>query len=205
MTLATLRAAVESHTGTFLCERINHPGQTKVAHFRHVVGQPEAGADVPAVGCLREFVETFGSVVFFQHDATGEAAKHLAPPSQWTELHSDFSDWIDQLDEDERAEILPDWIDHCLVIGEEPRTGNYLLMPVDGPDAGAVYLFDHDGFEFTREAADVAAFIERMLAPDDMTLTGIASHMRFIEGDPMVQWWILDLTDNRGNTATTRA
>jgi hypothetical protein len=64
-------------------------------------------------------------------------------------------------------------------------------------------LFDHDGFEFSEEAADLVEFVRIMLAPTDRLLTEIASHMRFIDGDPMIQWWIRELRDNRGNLATT--
>lgn len=205
MNLQDLKSAVESHRGTFLCERINQPAQTKLVHFAHAIGQPEPHAVVPAVGRLRDFVDTFGSVVFYEDAVSGDAAVHLAAPADWPALDSDLRDWMEPLGEDERAEILPAWAEHCLVIGEEPRTGNYLLMPVEGDEAGAVYLFDHDGYEFTREANDVIDYVQRLLAPDDRRLTGMASHMRFVEGDPMVQWWIREMHDNRGHKASTRA
>lgn len=205
MNLQALKTAVESHAGTFLCERINRPAETKVVHFAHAVGQPDRGASVPAVGRLPDFLDTFGSIVFYEDAVSGDAAVHLAPPSAWAALDDDFRDWVEPLGEDEKAEILPAWAERCLVIGEEPRTGNYLLMPLEGEEAGAVYLFDHDGYEFTREAADVIEYVEKMLAPDDGRLTGMASHMRFIDGDPRVQWWIRELRDNRGHTASTRA
>ena len=35
-------------------------------------------------------------------------------------------------------------------------------------------------------------------------LLDIASHMRFIEAD-QVQWWILEMVDNRGNRVGTSA
>lgn len=205
MNLENLRSEVQTHTGTFLCERIHMREQTKIVHFTHVVGEPAQGFEVPSIGQLRDFLDIFGSVIFYRDRVTGEAAKHLAPPSQWAELDSDFRDWLEALDDEERAEILPEWADDCLVIGEEPGTGNYILMPVSGNEAGSVYLFDHDGFEFIREADDIIAYVQRMLSPDDLLLTSIASHMRFVEGDPMVQWWIRELEDNRGNSARTTA
>lgn len=205
MNLTDLKSAVAAHRGTFRCERINAPSQTKVVHFAHRIGQPDPGADVPAVGRLHDFVATFGSVVFYEDPVSGEAAVHLAGPEAWAELDGDFRDWIEPLGEDEKAEILPPWAERCLVIGTEPGTGNYLLMPLEGDEAGAVYLFDHDGYEFTREADDVIDYVQRTLAPDDRRLTGFATHMRFIEGDPMAQWWIVELHDNRGHSATTRA
>ncbi len=98
------------------------------------------------------------------------------------------------MDEDERLEILPDWIDTCLVIGETPHSGNYILVVTKGPAAGRVFEFDHDGYEFI-DQADVIEYVEKLLKPDGIKLTDIASHMRFIEDDPMGQWWIRELRE----------
>ncbi len=203
MFLEDLKSEVESHSGTFLCERMSRREQTKVVTFSHVIGEPASSMEVPAMGRLQDFVDTFGSLLLYVDDQTGESAMHIASPSKWASLDSDFHDWIDQLNADERIEILPDWIDGCLVIGEEPKTGNYILMPIIGDEAGAVYFFDHDGFEFTRKANNVIHYVQRMLSPDDRLLRDMATHMRFVEDDPMIQWWIRELQDNRGNVAST--
>jgi len=201
--LPSLEAAVRAHAGELQCERIGKPEEKKVVFFRHVVTPPSPDLNFPPVGRLDDFYETFGSITFYFDDRTGDAAKHIASHESWPELHSDLSDWFDQLSEDERAEILPEWIQDCLVIGEEPGTGNYLLMPVHGEAAGHVFLFDHDGYEFTDCASDLIQYVERLLAPDDGLLLEIATHMRFIDGDTMIQWWIRELKDNRGNVART--
>lgn len=203
MHLSSLRSSVQSHSGTLRCERIGAPQHTKLVSFAHRLGEPAPDVPVPGVGRLRDFLDTFGSIVFYADEVSGDAARYLAPPAQWPGLGEDFRDGVDGLDEEERAELLPPWVEGCLVIGEVPQSGNYLLMPLKGEETGAVYLFDHDGFEFTRQAGDLIEFVERMLAPDDALLTDIASHMRFIEADPMVQWWIRELQDNRGHTART--
>jgi hypothetical protein len=202
--LNDLEKAVREHAGEFLCERINDKGKTKLVSFTHVVGAPEDATNVPSVGRLSEFYETFGSILFYYDEKSGDAAKHIAPTSEWAELHIDFVDWLEPLDEDERLEILPDWIDTCLVIGETPHSGNYILVVTDGPAAGRVFEFDHDGYEFIDQAADVIEYVEKLLKPDGIKLTDIASHMRFIEDDPMVQWWIREFRDNTGHVASTR-
>jgi hypothetical protein len=203
MKLVELEVAVRSHTGQLHCERINNADEKKIVEFRHVVTTPVPGHVLPDIGRLTDFYDTFGSVVFYVDEKSGDAAKHIANPDQWTKFSADFNDWLDPLGEDERAEILPEWIESCLVIGEEPRTGNYILMPTTGDVAGHVFLFDHDGYEFTECANDLVNYVERLLAPDDALLLEIATHMRFIEGDPKVQWWIRELRDNRGNVART--
>jgi hypothetical protein len=203
--LTDLENRVRAHAGEFLCERIYNETTTRRVRFAHVVVPPDEPVDVPAAGRLREFYATFGSILFYHDSASGDAGRYLAHPSQWAELQSAFGGWIEGLDEDERRDCLPEWIDTCLVIGETPQSGNYILVPTEGPEAGHVFEFDHDGFEFTEEARDVVAYVEKLLNPDSSTLTGIASHMRFIEGDPMVQWCIREMRDNRGRVVGTHA
>lgn len=202
MTPKALEKAIRQHEGEFVCERI-HGKQRKTVLFKHVVTSPDDVEDVPAVGRLREFYRTFGSVLFYHDEKSGDAARYLAPTSEWEDLHAVFRDWIDDLDDDEREDVLPEWIDSCVVIGETPHSGNYILVPTKGPAKGRIFEFDHDGFEFTEAATDVLDYAERLLKPDGSRLADMASHMRFVEGDPKVQWWIRELRDNSGHTETT--
>lgn len=205
MKLLELERAVHGHAGEFLCEQIHNKENTKVVHFRHVVTPASTATSVPAVGRLRDFYETFGSITFYHDPRSGAAARHLAPYSDWPELKSHFDDWIEDVVEDERADFLPGGVDHCLVIGETPQSGNYILVPTKGAAAGQVFEFDHDGFEIRREGADIVDYVERLLAPDPARLTDMASHLRFIEGkDWKIQWWIREMRDNRGHVVATK-
>ncbi len=201
--LNELEQNLRQHAGEFLCERIHDKKSTKVVRFVHVLTSPDASMDLPKIGRLDEFYAHFGSILFYYDEKSGDAAKHIAPSSQWAELHSDFSDWIDALDEDERDEILPDWVESCLVIGKTPHSGNYILVATEGSGAGRIFEFDHDGFEFRDEADDVIDYVHKLLKPDGARLTGIASHMRFVEDDPMTQWWIREFKDNQGHIVRT--
>lgn len=205
MKLNALENDVRGHAGEFVCERIHDGNETKIVTFWHVVTPVSQSNELPEIGRLRDFYDTFGSVVFYHDKKSGDAAKHIAPTSEWAELHDLFNHWIEGLTEEERSEIVPDWIDACLVIGETPRSGNYILMATEGSLAGRIFEFDHDGFEFTHEANDLVEYVEKILKPDGTKLTDIASHMRFVEGDPAVQWGIRELRDNRGHIATTHA
>jgi len=111
--------------------------------------------------------------------------------------------WIEGVEEND----LPDWIGERLVVGEEPGTGNYLLMPTAGDHVGHIFTFDHDGFEFTEEASDILEFVSKLLVPDNCKVVEMASHMRFcdFELEPAIQWWIRDFRDNRGHHVTTSA
>lgn len=199
-----LKQAVEAHAGTFRCSRLHHPSESKTVAFRHETTPPGHEGDLPHVGRLADFYGAFGSVTFYVDPNSGDAARHIAPPAAWPALHEHFAGWMVGLDESEREDFVPPWIDSCLVIGEEPHTGNYILMPTTGDQAGAVFHFEHDGFEFVRQADDLVQYAQKLLDPDDAALVYMATHMRFVEGaDYAVQWWIEEMQDNRGNVART--
>lgn len=201
--LGLLEALVRAHSGQFHCERIRHSDEKKVVNFRHKASMPTPHKPLPEIGRLGDFYDTFGSVILYVDEESGDAARQIAGPHAWSELYSQFNDWFDSSSGEELEELAPKWIKQCLAIGEVPRTGNYLLMPVSGDVAGHVFLFDHDGFEFTDCADDLVEFVEKMLAPNDELLLDMATHMRFIDGDDSIQWWIRELRDNRGNVART--
>jgi hypothetical protein len=204
MTPNELHRAVHEHRGTLLCSRIHDPSQTKAVEFKHETTPAGDLGDIPDIGRLRQFYEVFGSITFYLDDKSGDAARYIAQPSQWASLRDHFAGWLDGIDDEEDDEYTPTWAKTCLVIGEEPRSGNYILMPTEGEEAGAVYHFEHDGFEFDRQADDLLEYAASLLDLDDAGVTQIAGHMRFIEGDDHgVQWWIEELRDNRGNVART--
>jgi len=207
MTPTELARAVQEHTGTFLCLRINQPSETKVVTFRHET-TPAASADelnsIPNIGRLRDFYAALGSILFYYDEKSGDAGRYIAPIAEWSDMHDGFAMWIDSLSKAEREELVPDWVNTCLVIGEEPRSGNYVLMATEGSEAGAVFHFEHDGFEFDKQACDLLEYAENLLDLDNAGLAYIATHMRFQDNDDYsVQWWINELRDNRGNAAKT--
>jgi hypothetical protein len=183
---------------------MDNRGLTKTCVFRHVYTSPGVYEQIPVAGKLKDFYETFGSLHLYHHAPSDCSAIYIGEPKEWAEFADRFAGWVDILDEYERAELLPEWIDNCVVIGEVPYSGNYLLMPTLGEHAGYIFEFEHDGFEFIEEAQDIEAYIEAMLNPDGARLVNMAGHMRFIEEDPLDQWWILDMKDNRGGFVTTR-
>ncbi|PJI97034.1 hypothetical protein CLU85_1796 [Acidovorax sp. 69] len=204
MTLPDLYRAIAEHTGTFSCERIHRPQETKTVNFQHHIQPPVAmDAPLPDVGQLPAFYATFGGVLLYRDANSGDAARYIAPPTEWAVLQEAFEGWNEHLSDEERADILPDWVDHCLVIGETPHSGNYILMATQGECAGHVFEFDHDGYEFIERAHDLVEYVQGLLQPDSPTLTDIASHMRFIDKHTGTQWWILEMTDNRGHHVRT--
>ena len=203
MRLDDLHHAVSAHAGEFTCERIGRERTTRVVRFAHAVTPPSGTGGVPDVGRLRDVYDTFGEVVFYLEPDSGDAARRLAPPSEWPVLRAAFEEWLDMLDEEEADGL--GWLDDAVVIGETPQSGNYVLLATTGDAAGHVVEFDHDGFEFRDRAPDAVTYVEAMLRPHDARLTDFASHMRFTAGNGLVQWWIREMRDNRGHVARTRA
>ncbi|MFC3148887.1 hypothetical protein [Piscinibacterium candidicorallinum] len=203
--LEQLRSEVKAHSGQFRCSEIHQEKNSKIVQFRHV-GTPAGDTfGVPDVQGLSDFYSTFGELTLYLEEQSGDAAYFLASPSQWQELDSDFRPWLEGIDADEANDYLPDWINDCIVVGEIPRSGNYLLIPTAGPEAGKVVEFEHDGFEFIELGSSLPDFVARSLDLDSSRLTAIASHVRFITEDDGRQWWIEELTDNRGNVVRTDA
>lgn len=203
--LEALQSAVSAHTGTFTCEEIYKEENTKVVRFQHVGSPPNRALTVPDVPGLKEFYGTYEHLTMYLEEESGDAAYFLASPSQWSELEGYFRPWLDGIGEDETSDYLPAWINECIVIGEIPQSGNYLLVPKSGPDEGKIFEFEHDGFEFLELAISLPDFVLRSLDLDARRLTAMASHLRFVVPEEGRQWWIKELKDNRGNVIRTKA
>ena len=201
--LEAIRSAVNAHAGQFFCEEIHQEQNTKVVSFRHIGCPPDATLAIPDVPGLKDFYGTFENLTLYVDEQSGDAAFFVASPLLWPELDSDFRPWLDGLDDEEVAECLPPWINDCIVIGEIPRSGNYLLVPCSGAEAGKVFEFEHDGFEFVELGSSLPDFVMGTLDLDARRLTAMASHLRFITSDAR-QWWIKELRDDRGNIIRTK-
>lgn len=193
MSLKKLEALLTRH-GHFRCLSRDDDTSEKTVPFRHTV-TPAVDVEVPDIGRLREFYGAFGSMTFY-HCAQDEAARHLAPPAEWPTYQEEFDMWIADIDGDEWEEIAPidllrqgedGYFDfHALVIGQTPHSGNYILMA----ESGAVYEFDHDGFEFRLVAPDIVAYAEKVLEPDAMALCDYTTFVTFRDADRDTSWHV---------------
>lgn len=203
--LTELATAIAAHTGTFKCVEIHNESNVKDVRFRHQSSPSNANVPVPSVPGLQDFFRTFESLMMYVDEQSGDTAYYIASPAQWVELDGYFRPWLDGLDAEDVAEYVPAWIDDCIVIGEIPHSGNYLLVPLTGTEAGVAYEFEHDGFEFIKVAETLPEFVMSALDLDSRRLTNIASHLRFVTEGSDNQWWISELRDSRGNVVATEA
>ncbi|RRU16043.1 SMI1/KNR4 family protein [Stenotrophomonas sp. 278] len=196
----TLRERIAAHGGQFHCHQIHAEENQKTVTFAHELLPPRE-ATLPDVPGLKDFYGQFGGLRLYAHqDDAEEAAFHVAHPSEWAALEACYRGWVDDEEDDE---FLPSSEGGYLVVGEEPATGNYLLVQQHGEGAGAVVLFDHDGFEFVELGDSLLDFVERALEPDGQALTAMASHMRFRTEGSDAQWWIVEMRDNGGRVVRT--
>jgi hypothetical protein len=142
--------------------------------------------DLPEV---TEFYRRYGAARLFCDRITDPhvdllaSAYWIAPPSEWEMLTEQLTPWLEGLSDDERAELVPAWVDEAPVIGEIPNSGNYLLLPLSGPERGKIYEFAHDGFEFIDRGANLAAFLNRRSRVDATICREISCYTRYSDGE----------------------
>jgi hypothetical protein len=174
-----------------------------VARIEHDVGPPVDAATLDAVaarvGNLPEVIEFYrrcGAARLFRDTIAVESigydsAYYIAPPEAWPDLRECFAPWLDGLSDEERAELLPTWLDDYVVIGEGPHSGNYFLLPLVGPARGRIVEFEHDGFEFIERAPNLADFLDSLATVTDARLEEIRGHTRYADGKTPTQWLCL--------------
>lgn len=188
MPFNALALAVRTHCGEFLCQDAADPARARRIRFHHLLTPATTRVRVPAAGGLAKYCASIESAVFYFDDATGEAARYLAPPAEWHTLHAAFRDELTT----PMAE-QPDWVASSRVIGEIPDAGDYILVATHGQQGGRVFEFDHRSGEFRHMADDVLDYIERLLAPDARTLGLLTAHMRFSADRAAEQWRVIEL------------
>lgn len=139
---------------------------------------------------LVSFYSKFGSLRLYSQIDADESAYYIAGPSEWDELKNNFTDWVEDLDNDEREQLLPGWISDFVVIGEIPKSGNYFIMPFTSEFAGRIYEFEHDGFEFVERGKNFGDFIDKLTTINDELLEYIRGHIRYQDTRPDSQWLV---------------
>ena len=137
--LTKLKDKVDKHAGVFVCARIHDDSQESRFEFQHKYEEPQPHSGIPECGKLKEFFSTFGNLTLFYHANSRDAAVYLASPAQWDTFNDLLMEWINDLDDSEKEELLPEWFDSFACIGEVPQSGNYFLTPLTGEKAGFIF------------------------------------------------------------------
>ncbi len=137
---------------------------------------------------LFNLLSIYGSVRLYCDTLSDDSAFYIAHPSEWQSLENDFNLWINDLDDQEKEELLPDWLDDAIVFGEIPSSGNYFLYLIKGEHQGKVFEFEHDGFEFIEIGKSIIDFLEYICSPTEKLIQNIHSHTRYSDGKTDIQW-----------------
>ena len=172
------------------------PGPEKfTAHIQHVAELPLSPEELKTlkeqVGAVPQLIavyERYSSVRLYCDTIGDDSAFFLAHPGEWPDLKNGFKMWCDGLTDSEMEELLPDWLEDCIVVGEIPQSGNYFLIPMSGNDLGKVIEFGHDGFEFIERGSDVSAFLEYISTVDNELIEDILTYTRYSDGKSNIQW-----------------
>jgi SMI1 / KNR4 family (SUKH-1) len=135
-------------------------------------------------------------VVFYQRhdgfilyrDTKSEAAGiELLPVARWKESTEDMREWFDHLADDPAND--PDHIVKGISIATVPHSGNYFVIPVDGPSAGKIFYADHDGWYESAFADDFNGFLARVTRePVKLLAEDVGCYTRYSDGETEAQW-----------------
>jgi SMI1-KNR4 cell-wall len=135
-----------------------------------------------------DLLSHYGGIRLYCDSISGDSAYYISHPNEWEKLRGELFKWFEELDEDEANDMIPDWVEKAVVFGEVPSSGNYYLMPLEGVEAGKVYEFEHDGFEFIKLGETLQEFLDYLCTVTDNLIENIGSHTRYSDGKTDIQW-----------------
>ncbi len=202
--LAELDALLARKNQRFICHDTGWPEPTEQGHTALITHEAGPALNEEALAALREqipevpalaglyarhgSIRLFCDTVFHAPWGGRSSAFYIAHPDEWAMLQEEFNAWLDGLSPEEEEELLPAWLQDHVVIGEIPNSGNYFLLALKGEDAGSVFEFEHDGFEFLRQGRSVEEFIAHLCTVNDALLRDIRGHTRYFDGKTDTQW-----------------
>jgi hypothetical protein len=115
-------------------------------------------------------------------DAAGvESLSIRAWPAAAEKLRNWLSDFVGDNDKDHILGGVP--------FARVPHSGNYFVIPVDGPSAGKIFYADHDGWYDSAFAADFNDFVQRITTePATLISEELGSCTRYSDGSSNTQW-----------------
>jgi hypothetical protein len=196
MSLEILEDFVKSPAPGFRCYAAgDKSGPRFFAKVRHVLHPP---ASLRSIALARQILDGPAAkvIAFYQRhdgfilygDTLSEAAGiELLRVAQWTEATDDMRAWFGHLAEDPAND--PDQIVTGIAIATVPQSGNYFVMPIQGPSAGKVFYADHDGWYESAFADDFDDFLAHVTRePVKLLAKEVGCYTRFSDGETDAQW-----------------
>jgi hypothetical protein len=119
---------------------------------RHVLNPPASSSSIVELhqmlgshaGEVQTFFESHDGFILYGDTLSDAAGIELLPIEQWKDATDEMRQWYEHLSEEPDND--PDHILTGIAIATVPQSGNYFVMPVEGPTAGKIFYADHDGW-----------------------------------------------------------
>jgi hypothetical protein len=181
---------------SFVCTNGGRSDKTKrtfVACVSHVLNPPASASDLAQLRSMlgvhaaqaEEVYRAHDGFILYKDSLSDAAGIEALPISQWEEAGEDMRQWFEHLDD----ESDPDHIRSGVALATAPQSGNYFVMPVEGPNAGKVFYANHDGWYESHFATDFNEFITRVMNnPAHLLSEELGCYARYSDGKTPIQW-----------------
>jgi hypothetical protein len=176
--------AAPKQTGPRFLARVQHilqpPASAEaVAEIRQSLG--EHAAQVVA------FYQRHDGFILYRDTLSKAAGIELLPVGRWQAATEEMRDWFDHLSDE--PENDPDHIVTGIAMATVPHSGNYFVMPVEGPTAGKIFYADHDGWYESAFADDFNGFLVHVThEPVHLLAEEVGCYTRYTDGKTTAQW-----------------
>jgi hypothetical protein len=177
------------------CAAGNQSNDQFIAKVHHILNP---GADAESLDRIRQLLGPFASqfVAFYErHDGfklycdllSDAVGIELFPVVEWVEATNGMREFYDYL-----KEYPQDETDHVLTgvaFATVPQSGNYFVMPLEGPTAGKIIYLDHDDWHESPFADDFNGFLERVTRePVQLLVEDLGCYTRYSDDETHLQW-----------------
>jgi hypothetical protein len=166
-----------------------------LAKVRHVLNEPASPKSLAQVrkklaghaDKVLAFYQRHDGFVLYRDTISDAAGIELLPVAQWEEATDDMRDWFDHLTDE--PENDPDHIVTGIAIATVPHSGNYFVIPVEGPAAGKIFYANHDGWYESAFADDFDDFLAHVTRePAKLLAEEVGCYTRYSDGKTDAQW-----------------
>jgi hypothetical protein len=170
-------------------------GPRFLASVRHILNAPASAESIAKIRQMlgshadqvAAFYQQHDGFVLYRDTKSDAAGIELLSVEQWEEATDDMRDWFDHLAD--KPENDPDHIVTGISIATVPHSGNYFVMPVEGPSAGKIFYADHDGWYESAFADDFGGFLARVTRePVKLLAEDVGCYTRYSDGTTDSQW-----------------
>jgi hypothetical protein len=134
---------------------------------------------------VEEIYAAHDGFVLYKDSLSDAAGIEALPIARWVEAGKELRRWFGHLDD----QSDPDHIRTGVALATTPQSGNYFVMPVEGPNAGRVFYADHDGWYESHFAMDYGEFITRVTNnPAHLLAKELGCYARYSDGKTAIQW-----------------